>query len=129
MLYLTRPAGADAAMLLDEGAPLGVSVDLDDVDVEFVDRTIDADDEWLFASGHLAHARVLCLEDGAVMLSASTAAEWMTADGGALSRTRTHVQVITGPDGRISAAAGGRRSPVPASSQPPPGTRTTRTRA
>lgn len=38
-LYLTTGAGWEAQALLDQGAPLGVSVDLDDVAVEFVDRT------------------------------------------------------------------------------------------
>lgn len=36
VLYLTQSAGLEAAMLLAQGAPLGVSVDLDDVDIEFV---------------------------------------------------------------------------------------------
>jgi hypothetical protein len=39
VLYLTQQAGVEAAMLLSQGAPLGVSVDLDDVDLEMVDNT------------------------------------------------------------------------------------------
>ena len=39
VLYLTQQAGAEAALLLAQGAPLGVSVDLDDVDLQMVDAT------------------------------------------------------------------------------------------
>ncbi|MCX4609392.1 ADP-ribosyltransferase [Streptomyces mirabilis] len=103
-LYATRPAGADAIQLLDEGAPLGISVDLDDVDIEFVDKTLDPQDaEWLFASARLPHASVLPMEDGSMMLSASTRAEW-TASDGAISRSRYDLQVITGPDGALTAS-------------------------
>lgn len=103
-LYATRPAGADAIQLLDEGAPLGISVDLDDVDVEFVDKTLDPEDaEWLFASARLPHASLLPMEDGSVMLSASTHAEW-TASCGAISRSRYDLQLITGPDGALTAS-------------------------
>lgn len=102
VLYTSRPAGADAAMLLDEGAPLGVSVDLDDVDVEFVDTSGNAAEPALAAS--LVSASVLRLADGAVVLTAQTSPEW-TASGIALCRARSAAQVITGPGGRITAAA------------------------
>ncbi|MCX5189029.1 phage minor head protein [Streptomyces sp. NBC_00268] len=103
-LYATRPAGADAIQLLDEGAPLGISVDLDDVDIEFVDKTLDPEDAaWLFASARLPHASVLPMEDGSMMLSASTRAEW-TASDGAISRSRYDLQLITGPDGALTAS-------------------------
>ncbi|WP_277426368.1 phage minor head protein, partial [Streptomyces sp. ADI96-15] len=67
VLYPGRPAGADAIMLLEERAPLGVSVDLDDVSVEFVDRTSpeDGEDEGavvLLAS--LPSASLLRMDDG-----------------------------------------------------------------
>ncbi|MET9462439.1 phage minor head protein [Streptomyces canus] len=102
-LYANRPAGADAIQLLGEGAPLGISVDLDDVDLEFVDKTLDAEDaEWLFASARLPHASVLPMEDGSMMLSASTRAEW-TASDGAISRSRYDLQLISGPDGALTA--------------------------
>ncbi|MEU7323411.1 phage minor head protein [Streptomyces griseoviridis] len=104
-LYATRPAGADAIQLLDEGAPLGISVDLDDVDIEFVDKTLDPEDAaWLAASARLPHASVLSMEDGSMMLSASTRAEW-TASDGAISRSRYDLQMITGPNGTLSASA------------------------
>lgn len=109
VLYPNRPAGADACTLLDEGAPLGVSVDLDDVTLEFVDRTIpEADNEddvemvMLFAS--LPSASMLRLGDGSWMVTATATQEW-TASGAAMSRTAAGAQIITGPDGRLSAAA------------------------
>ncbi|MDQ1018949.1 phage minor head protein [Streptomyces afghaniensis] len=105
VLYLNQPAGLDAVLLLDEDAPLGISVDLDDVDVEFVDKTLSPEDaEWLFASAHLPQASLMRMEDGSVMLSASTSAEW-TASGGSLSRSRYDLQLITGPNGAVAASA------------------------
>ncbi|MFD9903914.1 phage minor head protein [Streptomyces sp. NPDC059063] len=104
VLYATRPAGQDAIHLLEEGAPLGVSVDLDDVDMEVIDRTMTDGDDVLVLAASLPSASVLRLADGAYMLSAATAGEW-TADGGTLSRARHNVQLFTGPDGRISSAA------------------------
>ncbi|MFI2300161.1 phage minor head protein [Actinacidiphila glaucinigra] len=106
VLYANRPAGADACTLLDEGAPLGVSVDLDSVDVEFVDRTISEDEEGflIYASAHLPQASLLRLEDGAWMLTARSMADW-TAAGIALSRSASAVQLITGPGGTVSRAA------------------------
>ncbi|MDX2648516.1 phage minor head protein [Streptomyces sp. PA03-1a] len=105
VLYADRPAGADACTLLDQGAPLGVSVDLDDVDVEFVDRTLTTDEDGMiiFAAA-LPSASVIRLEDGGWMLSARTVADW-TAAGTSLARTGRAVQLITGPGGRVSAAA------------------------
>lgn len=108
VLYMNQAAGQDAAQLLDEGAPLGVSVDLDDVDIEFVDRTIrdgDDEDEWaLFATARLSAASVLRLEDGAYMLSASTRPQWSaSATAASMARSRYDVQLMTGPDGQIAA--------------------------
>ncbi|WP_328434572.1 phage minor head protein [Streptomyces sp. NBC_00425] len=106
-LYITRPAGADAVQLLEEGSPLGVSVDLDSVDVEFVDRTITAEDDSedvLFASAHVPSMSVMRMEDGSYFVSAATAPEW-TADGGGLSRQRHDVQIITNPGGVVPAEA------------------------
>ncbi|MFB7337765.1 phage minor head protein [Streptomyces adustus] len=102
-LYLTRSAGADAIQLLEEGSPLGVSVDLDSVDIEFVDRTLSAEDEdYLFASARIPSMSVLRLLDGSLFLSAATVPEW-TADG-ALFRQRHDAQLITNPDGTVPAA-------------------------
>lgn len=105
VLYLSRPAGLDAVTLLEQEAPLGVSVDLDDVDVEFVDRTLsEEEDGWMFASATLPSASVLRLADGSLMLSASTAPAW-TASGHTLSRSRYDVQLITDASGTLTADA------------------------
>lgn len=100
VLYSGRAAGADAAALLDAEAPLGVSVDLDDVDVEFIDRTGDVP----VLSASLPSASMIGMSDGACMLTAHTAPAW-TASGTAFSRTRTSAQLITGPGGTLPAAA------------------------
>lgn len=105
VLYANRFAGADAIQLLDEEAPLGVSVDLDNVDIQFVDKTMTQEEAELYGLvASLPSASVLRLEDGALMLTASTTPEW-TASGSALTRAQHSVQLITGPGGRISAAA------------------------
>ncbi|MEV5930927.1 phage minor head protein [Streptomyces cellulosae] len=106
VLYRTQSAGLDAEVLLDEDDPvLGISVDLDDVDIQIVDKTLTEEDaDWLFASAKLPQASVMRMEDGSVMLSASTRAEW-TASDGAFSRSRYDLQVITGPGGVLTAAA------------------------
>ncbi|MGW1989586.1 phage minor head protein [Embleya sp. NPDC001921] len=106
VIYTSRPAGQDAVMLLEESAPLGVSVDLDDVALEFVDRTyVDGgDDEEYALAASLASASLLRLPDGAWMITARTAADW-TASGSVLSREQHTVQLITGPGGVVSADA------------------------
>ncbi|MER7109923.1 hypothetical protein [Streptomyces sp. NPDC000229] len=103
MFYPGRPAGADALMLLEEGAPLGVSVDLDDVSVEFVNRRPAEDDEVVLLA-FLPAASLLRLDDGSWSLTATETTAW-TASGAALSRTGTAVQLITGKDGAVTAAA------------------------
>ncbi|WP_228980141.1 phage minor head protein [Streptomyces sp. DH12] len=100
VLYTTRTAGADAVDLLEQNAPLGVSVDLDDVDLEFIDRTLDQDDVVLVAS--LASARVLHMEDGAYMINGETSGAW-TASGHAMVRAGQHVQLVTAPGARVPA--------------------------
>ncbi|MEU1852924.1 phage minor head protein [Streptomyces sp. NPDC019990] len=106
VLYRNQPAGLDAEVLLDEDDPvLGLSVDLDDVDVEFVDKTLSPEDaEWLFASAHLPHASLMRMEDGAVMLTASTDPR-VTAAGTSLAWSRYDLQLITGPGGTVNASA------------------------
>ncbi|MEU6928953.1 phage minor head protein [Streptomyces sp. NPDC046374] len=106
VIYPGRPAGADALMLLEEDAPLGVSVDLDDVSVEFVDRTAEGGDEEsdIILLAALPSASLMRLGDGSWSLSATRLGEW-TASGAALSRTVVGTQLITGPDGVVSAAA------------------------
>ncbi|QPL14044.1 capsid maturation protease and MuF-like fusion protein [Streptomyces phage TurkishDelight] len=105
VLYLTQRSGAEATMLLEEEAPLGVSVDLDDVDVEFVDRTLaEGEDGVLVLAASLASASLLRLDDGGWMLTSSTAPAW-TASGGHPSRIRHTSQLITGPGGAVTAAS------------------------
>ncbi|QKW06939.1 hypothetical protein HUT18_11575 [Streptomyces sp. NA04227] len=108
VIYPGRPAGADALMLLEEKAPLGVSVDLDDVSVEFVDnsseRVDEPDDEVVLFAASLPSASFLRLDDGSWSITATATAQW-TASGAALSRTATGTQLITGRNGRVPAAA------------------------
>lgn len=109
-LYLTRWAGMEAADLLDQGAPLGISVDLDDVTVEFVDRRpldeVEADRySGARMSARFDRASLLRLPDGAWVMRASAPAAGWTASGAALLRTSHSVEWTTGPDGTIPAAA------------------------
>lgn len=105
LIYTGRSAGDDAVALLDEEAPLGVSVDLDSVDIEFVDKTVTqgADGEIILRAS-LAQASVMRLEDGSWAVTAETAADW-TASAGALTRAAHRIQFITGPGGVIPADA------------------------
>ncbi|MFJ4703141.1 phage minor head protein [Streptomyces sp. NPDC088768] len=103
VLYPGRPAGADAILLLEDEAPLGVSVDLDDVDVEFIDRRPPEeqpqDDEVLLVAS-LASASVLRLADGGWMVRATAAAQW-TASGQAMLRTSHAAEWTTAADGTV----------------------------
>ncbi|MGW2100374.1 phage minor head protein [Streptomyces olivaceoviridis] len=105
VLYLTQPAGYDAVTLLEQQAPLGVSVDLDDVDVQLVDTTTspdqDADMPALAAS--FASASVMRLDDGTWMLTGRERTEW-TASGIEMAHSSRSVMLFTSPGGRISAA-------------------------
>ncbi|MFI0827280.1 phage minor head protein [Streptomyces roseolus] len=104
VLYPGLAAGAESLMILEQGGPLGVSVDLDDVALEFVDRRPaeeGEDDEGpvlLLAS--LPSASLLRLADGSWSLTASHTNEW-TASGTALARTGTVAQLLTGPGGTV----------------------------
>ncbi|MER7477431.1 phage minor head protein [Streptomyces sp. NPDC126510] len=111
VLYLTQRAGYEAELLLDQDAPLGVSVDLDDVSIELWDNTADADEVSEGEDGGLvlaaaAYPRLSVLSLGADgwMLTADRPAEW-TAAGVAMTRTRQTTSVISGPGGRIPADA------------------------
>ncbi|MFE7627497.1 hypothetical protein [Streptomyces sp. NPDC057509] len=80
-----------------------MSVDLDDVGVEFVDRTIgDDQDEVVVLAASWSSASVVRLKDGAWMINASKVGEW-TVSGSALSRTRHSMQLITSPTGHVPA--------------------------
>lgn len=104
VLYLTTRAGWEAEQLLEQGAPLGVSVDLDDVTVEFIDRTNGEDTtaEPLMAS--LASASVLRLDDGSWIIRGHTPGEW-TASGVGLTRNARTVEWITAPGSTLVSAA------------------------
>ncbi|MEU6628457.1 ADP-ribosyltransferase [Streptomyces parvus] len=108
VLYPNRPAGADALTLLEEKAPLGVSVDLDDVSVEFVNRVVTEDgneeDGVVILAAALPHASVLRLRDGSYSLTASSTSGWISA-GASLARTGAHGAILTGPGGRVEASA------------------------
>lgn len=102
VLYLQQRAGEEAAMLLDEGAALGVSVDLDDVDLELVVSS-DAESEVALAAS-LPAVSAMQMDDGSWWLTVTPAAEWETA-AGVLTRNQPAVQLVTGPGGQVSASA------------------------
>lgn len=106
VLYLTQQAGVEAALLLSQGAPLGVSVDLDDVDVEMVDATgngpqAPADGVY---TAHLVTASLLPLPDGGWRLTGETDERWTASASGTVGET-SRVDIVMGPDGRVPAAA------------------------
>jgi hypothetical protein len=117
VLYLTQRAGYEAELLLDQGAPLGVSVDLDDVSMALVDNTSSGegegqDGDLVLAAASYARASVLSLGDGAWMITASSAPEW-TASGAAMQRSTRTTSVISGPGGRIPADTARTLFPTP----------------
>lgn len=91
VLYADRDAGQTAIDLLDQSAPLGVSVDLDDVDMELVDRRPrqegepDAADDRVILLASLKQASIMQLPDGAWSVRATQVVEWTTGDQGAIS--------------------------------------------
>jgi len=103
-LYLSQRAGYEAVTLLEQEAPLGVSVDLDSVDVEFVDTTVEEGEDGLVLVASLPYASVMRLEDGSWVVNVATEVE-VTAAGASWARRQQRAQLITGPDGRLSAAA------------------------
>lgn len=107
VLYPGLAAGSDALMLLEEKAPLGISVDLDDVSVEFVDRSSRGEDQeegGVILLASLPSASLFRMDEGSWSLSA-TETTGFTACGDYLTRKANASQLITGPDGRVSAAA------------------------
>ncbi|MET8746876.1 phage minor head protein [Streptomyces sp. NPDC004728] len=101
VLYLTQAAGYDACTLLDQGAPLGVSVDLDDADVQLVDTTTGPEEVVLEAS--FASASAMRLADGTWMISGRTGADW-TASGTEMSQSARTFMMFTRPGGTITTA-------------------------
>lgn len=104
VLYCATQAGFEAEWLLDQQAPLGVSVDLDDVDVEFRDRTGSEDDDAEPIMASLAAASVLHLDDGSWIIRAQTRGEW-TASGTGLTHSARTLQWITSPGSTAIPAA------------------------
>lgn len=97
VLYLTQQAGAEAALLLSQGAPLGVSVDLDDVDLQMVDVTGES------FTTKLITASVMQLPDGGWTLDGETQ-PGMTASGTATVIASQRVALLVGPDGKVPAS-------------------------
>ena len=99
LLYLTTSAGVEAAMLLAQGAPLGVSVDLDDVDMELVD----ASDEGKAAyRARLLTASVMPAADGGWLLTGETAPT-MTATSDSTLIASRKVAFIISANGTVPA--------------------------
>lgn len=101
VMYQTS-AGWEAASLLAQGAPLGVSVDLDDVDLEVVDASPEGVLEAYYA--RLATASLLPLPDGGFRLDGTTAAD-VTASGQTLVSEASRMSFLVRADGRVPAAA------------------------
>jgi len=96
VLYLTQEAGYEAAALLSQGAPLGVSVDLDDVDIEMVD----ASGEEAVYRARMLRASLLPTPDGGYFLKGITAPV-MKASGTATVTELALVTFTVGPDGLV----------------------------
>lgn len=106
VLYPSQASGAAAIRLLEEGAPLGVSVDLDDVDVELIDRRPpeerdDGEDEVVLLAS-LAAASILPLADGGHLVRATHVTE-QTASGRSVRASHT-VEWAVDPRGGVPAA-------------------------
>jgi hypothetical protein len=100
LLYTKHSAGAESALLLAQGAPLGVSVDLDDVDMELVSTSDNAVPHGV----SLASCSVLAAEDGGWNVTGETAIAW-TASGASLAGESTRVVFHIGADGTVPADA------------------------
>lgn len=108
-LYMTQDAGWEAALLLDQDAPLGVSVDLDDVDLEVRAKTTGydagepSDEAVASATTRIDRMSVMALPDGGWSLVASDVET--VASGTDLVRSMGGVHIVTGPGGTLTAAA------------------------
>lgn len=100
ILYLTQEAGYEAALLLQQGAPLGVSVDLDDVSLELVDAT---GGEAAYKA-RMLRASLLPMPDGGFFLKGEMAPV-MTASATATVTETKLVTFTVGPDGTVPATA------------------------
>lgn len=98
VLYLTQQTGYEAALLLSQNAPLGVSVDLDDVDLEMTSTAPDAVERY---KARLMTASVLPTEDGGWMLTGRTEAE-VTASGTGVAVSSRNVSFTIDSNGIVS---------------------------
>ena len=97
VLYMNQMAGVEAAMLLNQGAPLGVSVDLDDVDLEMVDATPGAAEAY---RTKLITASVLQTEDGGWLVTGKTTSD-LSASGANMALTSRNVSFTVSADGTV----------------------------
>lgn len=100
VLYMSQPAGCEAALLLAQGAPLGVSVDLDDVDLEMVSTTPGSEGTY---KARLLCASLLPTEAGGFFLTCETMPE-MSASSGAALISSQRVNMVISPDGTVPAS-------------------------
>ena len=100
VLYLTQSAGLDAALLLAQNAPLGVSVDLDDVDVEFVDANPVETAPGVYRT-RLAAASVLALPEGGWSVTGETA-QTVSASGSNPAVSSSRVTLFVSAEGKVS---------------------------
>ncbi|MFI6290035.1 phage minor head protein [Nonomuraea sp. NPDC050790] len=110
VLYGNREAGQEAIALLEQGAPLGVSVDLDDVDMEFVDRRprtereADTGDDGVILLASLKAASIMQLPDGGWSVRATQEIDWTASDQGVMDAGSLRAALTAA--GIITAAAG-----------------------
>ncbi|MDP4501054.1 phage minor head protein [Nonomuraea turcica] len=106
LLYPGQASGAAAIRLLEEDAPLGVSVDLDDVDVELIDRRPaeerDTGEGEVILLASLATASVLPLPEGGHLVRATHVTE--QAASGRTVRAAHTVEWTVDPHGRVPVA-------------------------
>lgn len=102
VLYPATDAGWEAATLLAQGAPLGVSVDLDDVDYEVL-----VSEDSVAYKGRLVTASVLPLSDGYIVKGQTAAEVHASADCLAATSVSRTVTFRIDADGLVAAAGDG----------------------
>lgn len=102
VLYPATDAGWEAATLLAQGAPLGVSVDLDDVDYEVL-----VSEDSVAYKGRLVTASVLPLSDGYIIKGQTADEVHASADGVAATSVSRTVTFRIDADGLVAAAGDG----------------------
>jgi 2'-5' RNA ligase len=102
VLYPATDAGWEAATLLAQGAPLGVSVDLDDVDYEVL-----VSEDSVAYKGRLVTASVLPLADGYIVKGQTADEVHASADGVAATSVSRTVTFRIDADGLVAAAGDG----------------------